>query len=267
MCFTIHVYSSLGPSTEAPVCTVNLAGEIATIAAEREEVVSTLRDTLSLFQPTPATRGPARPDDNIDTVYRDFASVFNRSTSTEGRDRFITAVDEIFSAYRAECAELPSVPVDFTQLANSFRALTRRLNTITAENITQARAIYGRFLCYNEREESSSGLKRKRQTGSFIATSSCTRQACPAIVTNPCQFFACLSVSVFEYIAGFGNVIDDDDDYPCIGFVVDTTGSMSDEIAAARRVILQVMRSQADSTVCYLLVPFNDISEGHPLSK
>ena len=39
---------------------------------------------------------------------------------------------------------------------------------------------------------------------------------------------------------------------------MDATESTSEEIAVARRVILQFIKSQADSTVCYLLVPFND---------
>lgn len=145
-------------------------------------------------------------------------------------------------------------------MAASFREATRRLTRIPEERLAEARSIYGRFLCYDER---TSTTRRKRQD--IYLPSQCD---CPATVTEPCHFFACLDVAVIQFIAGFGNSRGQSGfDSPCIGFIVDTTGSMEAEIAAARDIILQFMRSQADSTYCYVLVPFNDHGVGHPMSK
>ncbi len=82
---------------------------------------------------------------------------------------------------------------------------------------------------------------------------------CPEIVTRPCEFFACLNPSEVKFIIGFGGIIGRNE--PCIGFVIDTTGSMVEEIAATKRVILTFMASQAEATECYILVPFNDYGD------
>ena len=45
---------------------------------------------------------------------------------------------------------------------------------------------------------------------------------------------------------------------PCLAFAVDTTGSMGEEIEAAKEIIRNLSRSEEDSPVCYVLQPFND---------
>ena len=50
------------------------------------------------------------------------------------------------------------------------------------------------------------------------------------------------------------------DDLQCLAFVVDTTGSMYNEIEAAQEVIQSFIRSEEELNVvgCYILMPFND---------
>ena len=51
----------------------------------------------------------------------------------------------------------------------------------------------------------------------------------------------------------------------CLAFVVDTTGSMRDEIEATKEVIASFIKSEENTlTLCYILVAFNDF--GYPLS-
>ncbi len=218
----------------------------------KEQVARTVRDFV--LHPLVSSR-PTIPtqDDNIDHIFRDLAKAFNKATSSKGHVKFLTAVDDIFTAYRAECAETHRIPekTELTYLAGSFSKMTK--GRISKEQISQARSIFGRFLCYRDQDESA---RRKRQNGEEYEglTTDCH---CTGTVQTPCEFFACLNVAEMEFISGFGNIYDDIAE-PCIGFVIDTTGSMQVEIEAARSVVLQFMRSQADATTCYLLVPFND---------
>lgn len=225
------------------------------IEEEKEQVVETIRNLLPFELPEPTSSGPESSTST--QVYEQLAEFYEESPSTEGHNEFADAIDEIYTAYSMECSESASdIPetADIISLAAIFNELTMGLNSIRKENLTRARDIYGKFLCLQEKAGDS---RRKRDT------SKCD---CPESgVSQPCHFFACLEEPVTKFIMGFGNSLAEQ---PCIGFIIDTTGSMSAEIAAARRVILQFIKSQADSTWCYLLVPFNDHgSLGHPNSK
>ena len=184
-------------------------------------------------------------------VYEELAHVFNWSVSTEGHDKFVAAVDEIYTAYTTMCEGITDAPGSeaIAGLAASFDEVTKGLNTISIESLSQARSIYGELLCYQEKQNTAG---RKKRQDEVVPPSEC---ACPENITDTCHFFACLSVSVIEHIMGFGY---SELNEPCIGFLVDTSGSMRDEIAAAKRVIFQFIKSQANGTICYLLVPFND---------
>lgn len=289
------------PAVRTPTCTINL---VDAIVQDRERVARNIRSLLPRAPSLPAASAPLSAAErqlrgnsevralsvahapirteglvrlssvpmrsssipiggreDIDDIYRDFARRFNLNVSSSGYDRFVAAVDEIYAAYRNECTHTIGIPSgeDLALLTATFREMMSQLHRIPEERLAQARSIYGKFLCYNERAEPPATTRRgKRQTNLP------TRCSCPAIVTQPCEFFACLNVSVVKFIAGFGNTFGD---LACIGFIVDTTGSMWEEITAARRIILQFMRSQADSTFCYVLVPFNDHGFGHPRSK
>jgi hypothetical protein len=235
---------------ESSVCSIE--GYLLTdnIQEEREAVVIRIRELLPIDLP------PSSGDRvGLEETFVQLAEVFDRPTTPERYAKFTAAMDEIQTSYANECSGTVSVPSkhEITELANAFKELTRRLNYISAANLTKARAIYGRFLCYTEREAS---VRTKRQS---------TECECPSDreVTLSCHFFACLEAEEMKTIVGFGN---DPDSFACIGFAVDTTGSMSGEIAAARRVILEFIKTQANSTLCYMLVPFNDHGIGHPMS-
>ena len=77
-----------------------------------------------------------------------------------------------------------------------------------------------------------------------------------------CEFFECLDPDdIFVSILGF------DSDEECLAFVIDTTGSMSGEIDAAKEITLNFLRSEEEigDAGCYVLVPFNDIGPDHSI--
>ena len=238
-----------------PEASCSISGYLLTdkILVEREEFVITIRKLLPINLPAPSLRDGGG---SLEETYVQLATYFNRPISTDGRAKFTAAMDEIFGTYSEECSGEVTIPGSraLTELAASFNELTRRLGTISSEDLSQARAIYGRFLCYSEREETSS--RKKRQSDEDAE--------CESITTSYQFFEKCLTASQIKTISGFGN---DEGDYPCIAFAVDTTGSMGNEIASARRVILEFMKTQANSTLCYMLVPFNDHGVGHPMSE
>lgn len=217
----------------------------------------------------------------MEHTYVQLAEFFKHTLSSKGRAKFTAAMDEISTAYTEECSGDVIVPDTITELAESFRELMRslRLNTINTEDLSQARSIYGKFLCYSESDQEDVVERVKRQdpvvyrpvtttdasptTEDPEANAECqnvTECNCPEIITEPCHFFACLEVSEIRFICGFGNGLSEE---PCIGFLVDTSGSMEGEIEAAKRVIFQFLKSQADSTACYILLPFNDFDYDH----
>ena len=89
----------------------------------------------------------------------------------------------------------------------------------------------------------------------------CDRCTCPpggitGDIICTCEFFKCLDPGdAFKSILGF------DMDEECLAFVIDTTGSMSGEIDAAKEITLNFLRSEEEIGVlgCYVLVPFNDV--------
>lgn len=258
---TVILDPSHSTSAEEPPCTIDDYLLVDQIGEEREDVIEIVRTLLPVDLPSLRLG-----EGSSEQTYMQLAEFFKHSTSPKGRAKFITAMDEIYIAYSEECSGAITIPDrdKITELANAFKELMKGLSSITAESLTQARSIYAKFLCYNERGAVLPRTKRQVPVGippvSDDDSYNATKCDCPGHnnITEPCHFFACLGVSETKFICGFGN---DRSGTPCIGFIVDTTGSMAGEIAAAKRVILQFLKSQADSTVCYLLVPFNDYDD------
>lgn len=231
--------------------------------AERVHVARNMRNMLLMN-----ISGTNVSEEDISNIYEEMAQAFNRNTSATGHDKFVAAIDEIFAAYREECGDRGSMPerVELNNLATAFKRAMSALSQ--PGKLAQARSIYGRFLCYKNRTRPPTAgptSRTKRQDYEDFLPTSCPDFDCNETVTKPCHFFRCLLMLEVQYIAGFGNVFTSDSSFPCIGFVVDTTGSMGAEIEAARNVILEFMSAQADSTVCYILVPFNDYVDYHHL--
>ena len=168
-----------------------------------------------------------------------------RSNATYAR--FKDAVIEITEAHQEACSgpeEDRPMLEDIPSLAQNFSLFLR-----SGRNGTELRQIYGKMLCLNSITSSDTG-RRKRQED-------CT---CPSTglsggdIYETCQFFACINEdyetaikSIFIY-----------KEWHCLTFVVDTTGSMREEIHATRELIKTFISSEEDEPACYVVVPFND---------
>ena len=71
------------------------------------------------------------------------------------------------------------------------------------------------------------------------------------------EFFKTITTDEAKNIFGF-DFIAKGDYFPALAFVIDTTGSMSEEIGTARNVIASIIKSEQQNPYFYVLTPFND---------
>ncbi len=121
------------------------------------------------------------------------------------------------------------------------------------EDISTIRELLGKLLCNAEKTRS------KRQSDK-VENCECPLGGIQNI-SSYCEFYKCLNSNNLKSIFGFDQGVEDII-APCLAFVVDTTGSMSEEIDAVKRIILEFVHAEkefATSEGCYMLVPFNDV--------
>ncbi len=170
--------------------------------------------------------------------------------SPKNYNRFVDAMNEIAQVHelckKAETAEELQEIIDKFVSMFSVNSGNRDVSSI--------RELVGRMLCNTDKTSTRS----KRQ-----AREECVTE-CPAggiqDAREACEFFNCLNSSSLKSIFGFDEP-NTEVDVPCLAFIVDTTGSMSDEIDAVKRIILEFLHAeqQFDGIGCYMLVPFNDV--------
>ncbi len=190
-------------------------------------------------------------------LYNSVAEELDERTSESGYSQFVEALTEIVVAYTEACSgeNIPGLE-DVSELVSRYIQLTSSNET----NAEKRREVFGKMLCIQNQE--STGARRRRD----VCDCTCP---CPSVevcesIQCSCQFFRCL---------------DPEDDYkPLFGFerkrkqslgmVVDTTGSMVDEIEAAKEVMTNLIAREEDVDIYYyVLTPFNDYGEDHPSSK
>ena len=114
------------------------------------------------------------------------------------------------------------------------------------------------MLCLNDQLAVSEQQGRKRRQRHCPERENCV---CPPsgitdAITCTCEFFECLDEG-----DRLKPMFLDFDSLSCLAFVIDTTGSMKDEINLAIEVIKDFLGSE-EGNGCYLLVPFNDDGNG-----
>ncbi len=193
-------------------------------------------------------------------LYDVISNVYQLNRTKSGLNKFIEAIGEISSGYALACSSPPEVRPsidDIPRLMNEFRV------AFDEQDSLQIRFICGQMLCLHDRlSASEEQVRERRQTSQCMERKDCT---CPSggITTSivcPCEFFACLDED-----DKIKSLFTDINPFQCLAFVIDTTGSMKDEIKLATEVVKDFLRSVEDEG-CYLLVPFNDDGSGPGLS-
>ena len=268
-------------------CTYEVLTSIAMEAETRKEVVIEIAEVLeSISFPditavfsthTPLadilagsgemSSGDETTDELLKTLYRAIAKVFEVETTEEGYDNFTEAVSQITEAKVIACEDGAGVSEDdIPRLAGEYRALKKDVMA----NIAEMRNIFGKMLCLRERDHEE--RKRKRRNFHCPERKDCQ---CPDPTSDEdlicvCQFFTCLDPNDdIKPIMGLIDVVREVGSLACLAIAVDTTGSMRQEIEAAKEVIRNLLSSEEDGPACYVLQPFNDYRDGSfdPASK
>ena len=246
-------------------CTIELFVLAATREKEQQKVVETV---LSTFRTSESTANDTISGEvSLTTVYNSLTEEFEIKKSESGYRRFVEAINEITEAKQEACSGDVKPGVDSVpRLVQEFRAA---LNG-TQRDLLKLRTIFGRMLCIKDQIERLGSRKRKRRlaTVSPVRCRDRTPEECTcppgglngSCIVCPCEFFRCLDPEDdWRPILGFvANLY-----IQCLAFVVDTTGSMGDEIAAAQEIIHSFIRSEEElnETGCYILTPFNDVHD------
>ena len=190
-------------------------------------------------------------------LYQAISIRFNETTSSSGLTKFRQAINEISSGYALAC----SAPEDVRPTAEDIPKLMREFAAAYEEGnskLLEIRSIYGQMLCLNDLLSVREEPVRKRRQSFCPSRENCR---CPvggiseAIICT-CEFFDCLDEG-----DQLKPMFLDFESLSCLAFVVDTTGSMKDEINLATEVIKDFLGSE-EGEGCYLLIPFNDDGSG-----
>ena len=202
----------------------------------------------------------------LKVAYRAIAKEFKVEATDEGYGNFAEAVSVVTEAKEVACEGGGSVSAaDVPRLAREYRTLKENVQ----KNIAQLRNIFGKMLCISEKDNERP--RRKRQGSECPTRDDCK---CPTSgvsgVNCVCEFFTCLDPDDdLRPILGLYDIDPGDLGFPCLALVVDTTGSMHEEIDAAKVVIRNFLSSGEDGPGCYILQPFNDYGDRifNPSSK
>ena len=223
------------------------------------ELITSVTD--SIF-PDLTSNSSLSDQENILNVFTYLAKQFS-ITPTEGQlKRFREAVVEVsvakseacYGSSRLDADDIPELIQDFISIYNMDK-----------RDGHQLRQVYGKLLCIKSTVSVNSTTRIRRDSHDC---------PCPADgfetrfewYPDACYFFNCLdsedTLKEIFFVSGEFNV-----DYQCLAFVIDTTGSMAGEIASAKRIILDFLRSEEEigEEGCYILVPFNDVGPNHEI--
>ncbi len=237
-------------------CSIEVVVLAASEERERVEVLENIKSALppNLFPeilPTPESGANSTNDTEyiLPTLYSSLVEEFDERHSESGYSKFVEAVTEITQAYSEACSGPPASRVQSTDIPRLVQEYVTLKNS--SANLEDLRRVFGKILCIHSE---ASGRKRR----GTLCPDPCT---CPAGGLKGgdflcvCQFFRCLDPNddwqpLFGFVYDIGQ---------SLGFVVDTTGSMGDEIAAAKQVITNLIASEENVDVlAYVLTPYND---------
>ena len=235
-----------------PGCSVEVLILTATQERNRVALVEDVKTVLPSIFPDTGGPPPTTAEELFTTTYISLTEDLGRVKSDTGYTNFAEAVTEITEARQEAC----SGPPDERPSPEDIPGLAERFARLPLSEARELRKIFGEMLCIKNEVHSS---RMKRQDP-------CAGVVCPSAgfdaVVDVCEFFACLDKDIEDrygtrLAAVFGFVIDFDH-FPCLAFVVDTTGSMGEEIRAVQNLIMAFVSSEQDEPACYIITPFND---------
>lgn len=230
-----------------------------------EHILPKIDDTNTSAIPTSIPPLGKSTADVLPSLYTAIAEHFDQRATEIGYKRFLEAVNEISIAKTEACNGSSRLRDDSeSQLMQEFAYAYQNL----MEDVHSVRSLYGKLMChmYNSTQQG------KVHRHALVNDSVCE---CPPGGLNStktdwsmfrvCDFWACFEVDPVLTDILFPS--DDNNHFPCLAFVIDTTASMRRQIDTAKRIILDFFRSEQEIGVdgCYILVPFNDVGPNHEI--
>ena len=197
---------------------------------------------------------PTSKEELFASVYSSLAEGLGRVKSSTGYNEFVEAVTEITEAHQEAC----SGPPDERLSLEDVPELSQQFATLPLTEVQELQRIFGKMLCINSYGPSA-GRKRKKKDTHCLVTCPCPLEDFVK-VDCPCGFFACL-LKYFNTARGksvFGFSTFDDDGFRCLGFVLDTSGSMTNELEAVKKLTSFFVAKEQDEPACYVITPFNN---------
>ena len=208
--------------------------ESCSYAADRMEASNEVRQSIVYVFSN--VFGITIDGDNNMELYEVVSSHLGINTTADGFVQFQEAVNVITSASVSECTKPASERITL----QSVTELTMNFSQLLDEGfLTEAREIYGRFLCLNSTLDQANTRKK--------------RQSDPALE----EFFDSLDRKnlsvIFGYVINvtFANTT-------TLAFVVDNTGSMMEEIESVRHLVKAFVTVTRSRPLCYIYTTFND---------
>ena len=183
-----------------------------------------------------------------------------------GYNDFVEAVNEVSLAQAEACSNSSFIPTPdlVSQLAEEFETL------FLAEDrdLANVRLVYGKLLCLNTRSEQ----RKKRQTGPCMCSfAENIEEEMLSKAGSICEFFKCLALKFkIEELAQqiFGLEVSGSSEQisSCLAFALDFSGSMAEELDAARQIIRGFLVNDAsfNERLCYILVAFSRFPDPRP---
>ena len=206
------------------------------VVEERMEAIATVQKTVrDVFSRVLNDSAIANNSLTNMEVYESITTSIGVTATPSGFVQFQEAISEIAAATFDACSapdESRVGPDDIPELTARFISLT------DAGSISEARRVYGKLLCL--RNPLSAGESRKRPLAELEA------------------FFNSLDGNRLATMFGVGDIFNPAP--PTLAFVVDDTGSMSDEISSVQRLIRSFIATERSDPLAYILTTFNDPS-------
>lgn len=247
-------------ATDLPVVdnSACMTEDLKLISQQKESQEAVVQSIKSVFSGlVDETANTSSTTEVAKQLYESISNRFNESITNSGFTKFVEAVSEISSGYALACSGPPETrpsAEDIPKLMQEFAAAYEEGNS----KLLEIRSIYGQMLCLGDLLDLSQEVNRKRRQSSCPERQNCR---CPSggisdSIVCTCEFFDCLDEG-----DKLKPMFLDFESLSCLAFVIDTTGSMKDEVNLATDIIRGFLGSEEEGG-CYLLVPFGDDGSG-----
>ena len=203
---------------------------VTTFLEKREESESiglkeVVRQATSLL---PVTDNSSVP--TVEAAYKAALSVVEKEDNPENAAQFYEALGEITEVvYRSCFGDVPITLANFSSVKKQF------MQARSGKQISKLREAYGFLLCLKHLSETDSRSRKRRSTADEIQA-----------------FFDSIDVD------DFGSIFFLSDDPYSVAFIIDDTGSMRNDIEAAKCLVRGFLKAERAVPSKYILGTFND---------